>query len=156
MDIFEALRLSHDTQRAMAMQILDTATQDPKRGELFTEFKRELGAHAAAEERWFYLPLIEHDSTMGLARHGMGEHHEMDELVAELEKLETASTEWLEHFRKLQEKVFHHLDDEEEDFFPVAKQKLEQGQQSELAVGYEEDFAKFRIDKEPVSSAEDD
>jgi hypothetical protein len=140
MDIFEALRLSHDA----------------KRGELFTEFKRELGAHAAAEERWFYLPLIEHDSTMGLARHGMGEHHEMDELVAELEKQDVATAGWLETFRKLQAKVFHHLDDEEEDFFRVAKQKLEAAQQQELAVGYEEDFAKFRIEKEPVSSAEGD
>lgn len=155
MDILEALRLSHDTQRAMALQILESSDA-ARRRELFAEFKRDLGAHAAAEERWFYLPLIEHDSTMGLARHGMGEHHEMDELVAEVEKLDAGTAQWLSQFRKLQEKVFHHLDDEEEDFFDVARKVLGEPQLTELSTGYEEDFAKFRIDKEPVSSAEGD
>lgn len=156
MDIFEALRQSHDRQRAMARHILELQASSEQHVALFQDFKRELGAHAAAEERWFYLPLIEHDSTMGLARHGMGEHHEMDELVAEVEKLEAASPQWIAKFRELKDKVFHHLEDEEKDFFDVARKKLDKKQQAELAAGYLEDFEKFRCVKEPVSSAEDE
>ena len=154
MNIFEALRLSHETQRALAAQILETQGDSPERKHLFTELKRELAAHAAAEERCFYLPLIEHDSSMGQARHGMAEHHEMDELVDELTKMEFSSTGWLAHFKKLHHKVFHHLDDEESAIFQLAGKMLTEKQKTDLAKAYEAEFATFRLDKTPVSSAE--
>ena len=53
MNIFEALRISHVTQRALADLLLQTAGDSTERGSLFKELKRELKAHAAAEERFF-------------------------------------------------------------------------------------------------------
>jgi hypothetical protein len=154
MNIFEALRLSHDTQRGLALQILETQGDTTERDTLYRELKRELAAHAAAEERSFYLPLIENDSSMGQARHGMAEHHEMDSLVMELDKIEYSSSGWIAQFRKLQEKVFHHLEDEESAIFQLAGKVLTEAQKKALAKSYEEDFAKFRFDKMPISSAE--
>ena len=49
MDIFEALRLSHDTQRTLATRILGTQGDTPERDRLYRELKHELAAHAAAE-----------------------------------------------------------------------------------------------------------
>ena len=154
MNIFEALRLSHEIQRALAAQILETQGDSPERNHLYTELKHELAAHAAAEERCFYLPLIEHDSSMGQSRHGMAEHHEMDELVDELNKMDFASSGWLAHFKKLHHKVFHHLADEESAIFQLAGKVLTETQKTSLARDYEEEYAKFRLDKMPVSSAE--
>jgi hypothetical protein len=154
MNIFEALRLSHDTQRGLALQILEKQRDASELDALYREMKRELAAHAAAEERWFYLHLIEHDSSMGQARHGMAEHHQMDELVGDLDKLEAGTAAWMTQFVKLQEKVFHHLNDEESAIFQLAGKVLTEKQKTELAVGYEEDFLKFRNDKMPISSAE--
>lgn len=154
MNIFEALRLSHETQRALAAQILDTQGDSPQRDHLYTELKHELAAHAAAEERCFYLPLIEHDSSMGQARHGMAEHHEMDELVEELNGMDYSSPGWLAHFKKLHHKVFHHLNDEESAIFQLAGKMLTEAQKESLAKDYEEEFVKFRLSKTPVSSAE--
>ena len=154
MNIFEALRLSHETQRALAAQILETQGDTPQRNHLYSELKHELAAHAAAEERCFYLPLIEHDSSMGQARHGMAEHHEMDELVEELNQMAYSSPGWLAHFRKLHHKVFHHLNDEESAIFQLAGKMLTEGQKKSLARDYEEEFAKFRLGKTAVSSAE--
>ena len=53
MNIFEALRISHVTQRALADLLLQTAGDSSEKGSLFKELKRELKAHAAAEERFF-------------------------------------------------------------------------------------------------------
>ncbi|TFZ03808.1 hemerythrin domain-containing protein [Ramlibacter humi] len=154
MNIFEALRLSHDTQRALATQILQTEGASTERRNLFNQLKHELAAHAAAEERCFYLPLIEHDESMAQARHGMAEHHEMDEMVDELTKLEMSSPGWLAHFRKLHHKVFHHLEDEEHAIFQLAGKVLGAKKKDELAIAYEEEFANFRLGDMPVNSAE--
>lgn len=155
MNIFEALRLSHDTQRGLATQLLATEGDTPRRTELFRELKHELAAHAAAEERCFYAPLIEFDSTMAQARHGMAEHHEMDELVDQLNKIEPSSPAWLAHFRKLRDKVFHHLDDEEHAIFQLAGKVLPEGKKNSLAKAYEEEFATFRLGEMPINSAEE-
>jgi hypothetical protein len=154
MNIFEALRLSHDTQRTLATLLLDTQGDSPERTRLWRELKHELAAHAAAEERCFYLPLIEHDESMGQARHGMAEHHEMDELVEELNGMEFSSSGWLAHFKKLHHKVFHHLEDEEHAIFQLAGKLLTEKQKTDLAKTYEEEFSNFRFGDAPVSSAE--
>jgi len=53
MNIFEALRISHVTQRALADHLIRTQGDSPERASLFSELKLELAAHAAAEERFF-------------------------------------------------------------------------------------------------------
>lgn len=154
MNIFEALRLSHDTQRTLATQILETQGDTPRRTELFRELKHELAAHAAAEERCFYSPLIDFDASMAQARHGMAEHHEMDEMVDELNKIEQSSSGWLVQFRKLRDKVFHHLEDEEHAIFQLAGKVLKEADKTRLAKAYEEEFANFRLGEMPINSAE--
>jgi hemerythrin superfamily protein len=154
MNIFEALRLSHETQRALATQILETAGDSPDRIRLYREFRHELAAHAAAEERCFYGPLIAFDETMAQARHGMAEHHEMDELVDELNKLEPRSAAWIAQFRKLHDKVYHHLEDEEHAIFQLAGKVLTEAQKQALAKDYEGEFATFRLGAMPINSAE--
>ena len=155
MNIFEALRLSHDTQRTLATQILQTEGASTERRNLFRDLKHELAAHAAAEERCFYTPLIAFDATMAQARHGMAEHHEMDGLVDDLNGIELSSPGWLAHFRKLRDKIFHHLDDEEHAIFQLAGKVLSEREKTALAKAYEEEFANFRLGEMPTSSAED-
>lgn len=155
MNIFEALRLSHDTQRGLASRILETQGDEPDRRRLYDQFKHELAAHAAAEERCFYAPLIAFDATIAQARHGMAEHHEMDELVDEVNKTEFSSPAWIAHFRKLRDKVFHHLEDEEHAIFQLAGKVLGEAEKTSLARDYEAEFATLRLGEMPLSSTED-
>nr|WP_196988602.1 hemerythrin domain-containing protein [Caenimonas aquaedulcis] len=154
MNIFEALRLSHDTQRMLATKLLDTHGDTPERRNLYRELKHELAAHAIAEERCFYSPLIGFDESVAQARHGMAEHHEMDSLVDELNKMDFSSPGWIAQFRKLQHKVFHHLEDEEHAIFQLAGKVLTEGAKMSLAKDYEAEFATARLGDMPVSSAE--
>ena len=144
MNIFEALRRSHDTQRTLADSLLATQGDSPERDLLFKELRAELSAHAAAEERFFYVPLIAHDMTQEPSRHGIAEHHEMDELVETLEKTDYSSPAWLVTAKELHHKIFHHLKDEEQGVFQLAGKVLSEAEKLSLAKGYEGEFVSQR------------
>ncbi|MDB5964264.1 MAG: hemerythrin protein [Polaromonas sp.] len=144
MNIFEALRLSHDTQRALADSLIATSGDSPERDLLFRELKLELAAHAAAEERFFYVPLIAHDMTQEPSRHGIAEHHQMDKLVETLENTDASSPGWLVAAKALHHKVYHHLKDEEQGVFQLAGKVLSEAEKLSLAKDYEGEFVSQR------------
>ncbi len=144
MNIFEALRISHATQRTLAGHLLETQGDSEERKSLFSELKRELAAHAAAEERFFYVPLIAHDMTQEPSRHGIAEHHQMDKLIEELESTDFSSPGWLANAKALHHKIHHHLEDEEQGVFQLAGKVLTETEKLSLAKGYEGEFVSQR------------
>jgi hemerythrin-like domain-containing protein len=145
MNIFEALRTSHETQRGLADALIKTSGDSKERDALFKELKTELAAHAAAEERFFYVPLIGHDMTQEPSRHGIAEHHEMDELVEKLEGTEASSPAWIAVAKELHHKIFHHLKDEEQGIFQLAGKVLSEAEKLSLAKSYEGEFLSQRV-----------
>lgn len=104
MNIFEALRESHVIQRNLAEQLLSTSGDTPERRELFERLKNELFAHAVAEDRYFYIPLMMTDSGLNITRHALAEHHKMDELLEQLTETAFSNPSWLaiaKNYRKL-------------------------------------------------------
>ena len=145
MNIFEALRISHETQRGLVDHLIKTEGDSPERHSLFRELKQELAAHAAAEERFFYVPLIAHDMTQEPSRHGIAEHHEMDEMVEQLEATDFTSPGWLATAKELHHKIHHHLEDEEQGIFQLAGKVLTEAEKLSLAKGYEGEFVSQRV-----------
>ena len=145
MNIFEALRTSHETQRALADQLVRTQGDSKDRDLVFKELRAELSAHAAAEERFFYVPLIAHDMTQEPSRHGIAEHHEMDELVEKLEETDFSSPAWLATAKELHHKIYHHLKDEEQGVFQLAGKVLTEAEKISLAKDYEGAFVSQRV-----------
>lgn len=139
-NIFEALRESHERQRGLYRQLVQTSGDTPERQDLFAQLKTELAAHELAEDRHFYAPLMQHDAGMDLSRHALSEHHQIDELVESLEKADPATPAWLPLAKKLAEKVEHHLQEEEHRFFQMAGKLLTEKQKTALARDYRADF----------------
>jgi hypothetical protein len=139
-NIFEALRESHERQRTYAKALIHTSGDSPERVEAYKQLKSELQAHATAEERHFYIPLMEFDNGIDLSRHGIAEHHEMDEMMEELDDTEMSSPAWLVTAKKLSEKVHHHLEEEEQRFFQMAGKLLNDKQKESLAGQYEKEY----------------
>lgn len=148
MNIFQALMVSHRTQRELYARLLASGPSTPEQQQVFEELKAELAAHETAEERCFYVPLFEHDQSVDLSRHAIAEHHVMDEMVEHLEKLDPHAAEWQECCRKLCDKIEHHLDEEEQKFFPQAGEVLSEEQKFALARDYEAEFATLRAKQE--------
>lgn len=140
MNIFEALRESHDRQRAYAKAVVATSGDTPERAAAYQQLKAELQAHETAEERFFYIPLMELDKGVDLSRHAISEHHEMDELMETLDETEMSSPAWLSTAKKLSDKVHHHLEEEEHKFFQVAGKLLENRQKESLAGDYVKEY----------------
>lgn len=136
MQIFEALRQDHEKQRLLLKILTETSGDTGARREYWQELKTQLEGHAVAEERHFYSPLLEHDEAVDLSRHGIAEHHEIDELLEKLNDTDMSSPAWLHHLKSLRDKVEHHLEDEEQTFFQVAGKLLNDRQKEQLATGY--------------------
>lgn len=144
MNIFEALRESHQQQRELGEALLKTSGDSPERRDLFERYKNELFAHAVGEDRYFYIPLMMNDAGLNITRHALSEHHEMDELLEELTELEMSSPSWLVKAKKLVETVLHHLDEEEHGFFQQAGKILTDKEKTSLAKQYLAEYQKYK------------
>lgn len=136
MTIFEELRVDHDKQRALIEQLEQTHGDEEERRDRFAQLKVQLKHHATEEERFFYAPLIEHDATVEMSRHGIAEHHQLDELLEELEEMDMASSGWALRFKALKDKVLHHFEDEEQGFFQQAGKIFNDQQKTSLGKEY--------------------
>ncbi|KAA8731669.1 hemerythrin domain-containing protein [Acinetobacter qingfengensis] len=143
MNIFEALRESHDKQRILCQQLLDTHGDSLERREIFTALKQELYAHSVAEDRYLYIPMMFNDTGLDITRHALSEHHEMDELVEQLEQTELSNTGWLATAKKLADVVHHHLKEEEHGFFQQAGKILSDRDKQQLAKNYLNEYQKY-------------
>lgn len=140
MTIFEAIRNDHETQRTLMDLVTKTHGDSEGREETWPRLKAEIQAHAAAEERFFYVPLMEHDVTQEAARHSVAEHKELDDFIEKLDETDMSSSAWLSTAKNLQERLFHHLDEEETEVFPVAGRVLGEDEKDSLGSDYETDM----------------
>lgn len=144
-NIYEALRESHERQRSLCRKLLRAKPGDARRKDLFEALRVELAAHAAAEERFLYAPILMDDMGLAPSRHALAEHHEIDECIEDMEKLDTSGEAWQDHAKKLSEEVHHHLKEEEKKFFQVSGKILSETQKVRLAARYRKDYERMRL-----------
>ncbi len=143
-NIYDALRESHRLQRSLCRKLLRASPQGDRRREIYRQLRIELAAHAAAEERFLYAPILMDDMGLDSSRHALSEHHEIDECVEELGKVDERGRGWLARAKKLSEEVHHHLKEEEKKFFQVSGKILTDTQKTRLASRYLKDYARMK------------
>ena len=131
MNLFDALRTSHELQRSLCRRLtrVNTAGREP----LFLQLKVELEAHAAAEERFLYVPLLMTNTGLSASRHALAEHHDIEELCEDLSVPDKHTDDWLDTAKRLSHKVHHHLREEERKFFQLAGKLI--GERAKLTLG---------------------
>ena len=145
-ELYEELRASHAKQRRLCSSIVRISAKNPaKRDALFRELRVELAAHAAAEERYLYAPVLMYDMGLNSARHALAEHHDMDELVEDLQALDAAGEAWHAKASELAHKVLHHLKEEETKFFQVSGKLLSASRKVRLAAQYRKDYERMLV-----------
>ena len=141
--IYDALRESHETQRSLCRKLLRSKPGDARRAGLFRELRIELAAHAAAEERFLYAPILMFDAGLDVSRHALHEHHQLDELVEKMQQSEPGDRGWMATAKALSHKVHHHLREEEKKFFQVSGKILGAREKVSAARKYRKDFARM-------------
>lgn len=134
--IFKRLKKDHDVHRELLDNIEKSSGEQRK--QLFENFRTEVTAHAAAEEETLYATMLEKPDLRHDGQHSVAEHHELDELMADLAKLDVDSDAWSEKFKKLRHDYEHHIDEEEDEMFVVAAKGLSDAKENELKAKFDE------------------
>jgi hypothetical protein len=142
--IYDALRESHAIQRSLCRKLLRSKPGTAGRAAIFKQLRVELAAHEAAEERYLYVPMLMDDAGLDSSRHALHEHHELDELVEELQVVDKSGRSWMATAKKLSEKVHHHLREEEKKFFQISGKIIADTQKTRLARLYRRDYARLQ------------
>jgi hemerythrin-like domain-containing protein len=83
-----------------------------------------LNVHELIEEQVLYPALKPHAETRAIVLEGFEEHHVADVIVKELHDLAADNERWGAKFKVLQESLEHHIQEEERNMFPNARQVL--------------------------------
>ena len=137
MDIYERLTEDHNKQRGLLGGVGETSGDSKERQRLFAALKKELEAHANAEEQVFYSVLLAEPEGQDKARHSVSEHKEMNDLIAELEEADMSTGGWLTKFKDLRHKVEHHVDEEEEEVFARARKLLSDKEANDMVAEFD-------------------
>lgn len=135
--IFRDLKADHDRHRAMLEQLGATSGEGEERRALFEELRKELQAHAAAEEESLYATMLACPDLRDEARHSVSEHKEIDDFLGELLEIDVHSNEWMERFKEMRHRYLHHIDEEEEEMFPAAAEQLSDEAERRIADVFE-------------------
>lgn len=136
--IFKDLKADHDKHRKLLEQLGETQGDSDERRALFEELRKELQAHAAAEEESLYATMLANPELRDEARHSVSEHKEIDDYLGELVEIEMSSSAWLMKFKDLRHRYLHHIDEEEEEMFPSAAKTLSAETEKKLAKVFED------------------
>lgn len=144
MNLFELLRQSHAVQRRLCSRLMSARSSQRQRTAAFLQLKVELQAHAAAEERHLYVPLLMTDAGLKSSRHALAEHHEVEELCEALSVPDKGGSDWQQTVAELCTRVRHHLKEEERKFFKVAGRILDTDKKDTLGRRYQKDLVRMR------------
>ena len=142
-NLYDALRESHEIQRTLLRKLVRSKAGTRERIDLFTQIRIELEAHEAAEERYLYAPMLMDDMGLNSSRHALHEHHEIDELIEDMQGLAKDGKAWEEKAKELSKKVHHHLREEEKKFFQMSGKILSDTQKTKLAKQYRKDYQRM-------------
>lgn len=131
-DIFDRLKQDHDKHRELIARICETQGESNERRTLFEQYKVDANAHAAAEEETLYATIMTMTDTRQDAQHSVKEHADLGMLFVELDEMDMASSGWLTKFKTLAHDYIHHIDEEEEEKFPKAREAI--GEEKAIAL----------------------
>jgi hemerythrin superfamily protein len=123
MDAIALLKADHDKVKGLLNELESTTERGVKtRAELFATIKGELTLHETVEEEIFYPELKAHPKAKDIVLEGYEEHHVVDLLMSELEALDVSDETWGAKAIVMKENVEHHIEEEEGEMFPQARQ----------------------------------
>jgi len=140
MDAFELLKADHRKVEELFEQ-LESASGKSKLG-VFNQIKAELELHTQLEEKIFYPALEKPSETHDLTLEAYEEHDVVKKLLRELSRAKTPNEEWEAKAKVLQESVEHHVEEEENEFFPKADQALSHEEDETLGQRMEDEKAR--------------
>jgi hemerythrin superfamily protein len=99
---------------------------------IWSELSEKLSMHETLEEKLFYPALKNSDTTEELVLEGYQEHHVMDLLIGEINKLKPSDEAFHPKATVLQENTEHHIEEEEGELFPKVRKIWDADKRAEV------------------------
>ena len=112
--------------------------------EHYPSIRKKLLMHARAEQDVLYTACEKRAQTSSMIPTSLGEHAELERMISELDHLSVDSQAWLDEFRRLEQTVRHHVEQEENLLFERCQEAFENHELREL--GREYDDAKTLVE----------
>lgn len=124
MNALQLLKADHETVEELFGTV--EATERPDHANIFMEIKAELEAHAHVEETIFYPALQEEgsDELVELVSDALKEHQQAKTFLGELSIAAEGSDRFEGLLVKLIEDVRHHVQEEENEMFPLVESEF--------------------------------
>lgn len=128
------------------------ANEDRDHRQTFKKIEFELDAHAHIEEKIFYPYLLKHgnEELQKIVREGIEEHRQVKLFLAELDELSGDNDRFKAKLKVLIEDVEHHVEEEEDEMFPLVEDQVPREVLEKLAAQMEKEKAKFQKRKFPA------
>lgn len=147
-DVFELLKRDHRNVRALLDEI-EGAEDEGKRRGLFAQLVNEVESHSQAEDDVFYTSIEGDAELVDRIDDARQEHDQVESLLEELDGLSVSADDWLEKVREIRMLIEHHVSEEEQVIFLLARRSM--SDEEALRLGREFLHAKQLVTEE-VSS----
>jgi hemerythrin superfamily protein len=142
MSILDMIERDHKTVSFLFTRLSETNNRAAKkRAELFEVLKEELEIHTHMEEAVFY-PALKEDATE-LIQESLSQHAIVEDLLRELEVQPKNSTEWMYKLAELRINVEHHIQEEEQVIFQLARKIMDENELDQLGKAAQVDRAEL-------------
>lgn len=150
-DALTLLKNDHDKVAAMFERVREN--EDGNNAEIFRRIKEELDMHAHVEEQIFYPHLLDNGDKelKKIVREGLEEHGQVKMFLSELSGLRGDSPKFKAKLQVLMEDVEHHVEEEENEMFPMVKDQI--SEEMRVRLGSLMEAEKARSGKAMKSSA---
>lgn len=122
--IFRKLKEEHAEVSAMMKRVAATTDPDTRR-ELFPEIRKEILSHAKGEEREFYPVFRQFEETSDLIEESIEDHSAIEQMLDRLRTMDVDSEDWGDLFEEMMTEVQDHVDQEENELFPLAEKLID-------------------------------
>lgn len=143
MNALELLKEDHEKVSQLFDKVKATEDETAHK-QLFEKIKQELETHAHIEETIFYPSITENEEIKDIVLEGLEEHKQVKTLLREISNLVDGSEKFEAKLKVLIEDVEHHVEEEENEMFPLVENAFDEDQLEELGEQLEEEKQAFK------------
>ncbi len=113
---------------------------------LFNQIYMEMTLHAHAEELSFYPAMREYEETAKFIEEAEQEHNSVKILLEQMHSLKPGDAEFKTKMSHLKESMLHHIEEEEEEIFPVVTDCMDEAELEKLGQEFQAVKERWRAD----------
>lgn len=136
--ILNTLEREHAEVSALMQKVLSAKDPAAAAEEHYPNIRKQLLLHARAEQGVLYTACERRAQTSSMIPTSIGEHVEVERLLGELDRLPVDSHAWIDEFRRLEQNVRHHVEQEENLLFERCQDAFENHELRELDREYDD------------------